>query len=900
MRDRFRAARATISSAPWRRAPVLMLRRPGVLATVAGACAVTAASLAAVPLFLSSVGTASVALQASERCPRDTGAMRSFSATPQQVTARSEDPFRPVADQLGPSNHWVRLELATLAGNDASRSTPASLLTRDDALDHVEVLEGSDGPGVWISDRGAEQTGLGVGDLATVGEAQAPVVGIYRDLSGTSVDDFWCSNADLVLLEARGADLVRPPPLVLADEQTFATLMDGMGAAVADGAWEVPLRDGQTVADTKALVDDLACGADGQEASDLEWCADGRPRVPRSSGGFSREPVEARSAPDFVERFLHSHLPFVTKRSTAIQTSVGGGVWPVAGFAALAGVGLVAAASSLWFDRRRREVTLLTVRGVSPAGLGAKAVLELSLAAAAGVLAGIGLAYLTVVWLGPSSVLEPSAVGDAALAGLAALAVSALTIGSVVAWRVRTHEARRQRHLHLAVLPWELGLVAMTVVSYRRLGDWGIPVGRGAEVSRVDVWGLLFPVLFLVTAVALLSRVLALALRPLRAASRSWPTPLYLAVRRVARYRVAVIGLVAASAVAAGVLAYAATMNQSLDATLQTKARTFVGSDLALRLAADEELPAELAARATDVQSFGKAWVEAGSRRRNVTVLAIDPDTFEPAVFWDESFASAPLADVLEQLEAPRAGAQVPAVVVGMDLQRSAEVGIEDAGTARLTVAPVASVEAFPGMKRSEPTVFVSASALAGLDIDDGMAEVWIGGDREASLAVLEAAGTAFTEGRNRSDVADGSSFLTVSWTFGFMRSLGIAAGFLVLGGVAIYLDARRRDRLLGYTFMRRMGLTGREHRRALVVELSASVLVGCWGGLAIALVAAWFAHQQIDPVPGFPPAPLLRPAMVLVTALAVVSLVIVGVAAVLAQRRIERDDAVEVLRAGA
>ena len=29
---------------------------------------------------------------------------------------------------------------------------------------------------------------------------------------------------------------------------------------------------------------------------------------------------------------------------------------------------------------------------------------------------------------------------------------------------------------------------------------------------------------------------------------------------------------------------------------------------------------------------------------------------------------------------------------------------------------------------------------------------------------------------------------------------------------------------------MRRMGLTGRQHRRALVVELSASVLVGCAG----------------------------------------------------------------------
>ena len=44
------------------------------------------------------------------------------------------------------------------------------------------------------------------------------------------------------------------------------------------------------------------------------------------------------------------------------------------GVAALAGGGLVAATALLWFDRRQREVVLLTVRGVSPAGMALKAV----------------------------------------------------------------------------------------------------------------------------------------------------------------------------------------------------------------------------------------------------------------------------------------------------------------------------------------------------------------------------------------------------------------------------------------------------------------------------------------------------------------------------------------------
>ncbi|MGH9190964.1 MAG: hypothetical protein ACRDZ0_00620 [Acidimicrobiales bacterium] len=164
----------------------------------------------------------------------------------------------------------------------------------------------------------------------------------------------------------------------------------------------------------------------------------------------------------------------------------------------------------------------------------------------------------------------------------------------------------------------------------------------------------------------------------------------------------------------------------------------------------------------------------------------------------------------------------------------------------------------------------------------------------------MDAAGVVYTEDRRLADVVDRASFLTVSWTFGFMQSLGIAVGVLVLGGLAVYLDARRRGRLLGYAFARRMGLTRRQHRRALLVELTASVAVGCWLGLAIALAGAWLAHERIDPVPGFRPDPLLRPALAVVVALAATALIVAGLAAALAQRRTDRDDPLEVLRAGA
>ena len=70
MRARVRTAITTVGLVPWRRAPFLSLRRPGVLASVAGASALLAAALASVPVFLSSVGTEAVAVQAGDRCSR--------------------------------------------------------------------------------------------------------------------------------------------------------------------------------------------------------------------------------------------------------------------------------------------------------------------------------------------------------------------------------------------------------------------------------------------------------------------------------------------------------------------------------------------------------------------------------------------------------------------------------------------------------------------------------------------------------------------------------------------------------------------------------------------------------------------------------------------------------------
>ena len=60
-----------IATAPWRRAPLLLLRQPVVFLAIVGAAAILAVAAASGPLFLSTIGTASFAAQADQRCPED-------------------------------------------------------------------------------------------------------------------------------------------------------------------------------------------------------------------------------------------------------------------------------------------------------------------------------------------------------------------------------------------------------------------------------------------------------------------------------------------------------------------------------------------------------------------------------------------------------------------------------------------------------------------------------------------------------------------------------------------------------------------------------------------------------------------------------------------------------------
>ncbi len=100
-----------------------------------------------------------------------------------------------------------------------------------------------------------------------------------------------------------------------------------------------------------------------------------------------------------------------------------------------------------------------------------------------------------------------------------------------------------------------------------------------------------------------------------------------------------------------------------------------------------------------------------------------------------------------------------------------------------------------------------------------------------------------------------------------------------------------------GFALMRRMGLRGASHRRALALELTSPLLAGLAGGVAIAacLVASLIPEFEVNP--RLPPGTVLAVPVRAVLGTAAAVTVIAVIAVGFAQRRVGRATAGEVLR---
>ena len=907
---------SVLGSAPWRRAPLLLRRSPAVLLAVLAAGLILGTAAAATPLFLTSAANAALARQMEERCPptygfqvRSTGALggpvsaeearhaaglggastwpagRELLAlrerTVRQAGALMPNLGQPVLTMSGP--------LLQLGGPTPGTGIGGRLLYRHGFEGQIRKLDSAPGmTGVWLPSEAAAQLRARPGDRVTLSltgrSAPVPVAGVYQELHRLPPTPYWCAQAEEIYPPGYAED--PPPPLVLADRATFTDLSRRLQEPRLEFFWDLELAPGLTLAEAKQ-------SAAAFPAASAAVAADG-------GGMIAPEQAIAFNSPGVA--VTSSTLPFLVQRSEAIVAAVGGAIGPVAIAGTAVALLLVAAAGSYWVDRRRVEVALLAARGVGPLAIAAKAILEmllwLALGSVLGWLAAVGLVRL----LGPSDLLDTSAIPAALARTVVALLAGLALLGLVAALRSRgmTERGIGARPGVLAKVPWELAVLALAALAYRQLASQGPPVATGTEPPRIDLLVLAFPMLFLAGAVGLAVRLLGPLVRRLRTAGSSWPHAVYLAARRVAHGARLALLLVAASALSIGVMVYAATLTLSVRATLDAKARTFVGSDVSVEgFTRDAAIPADL--DATVVHRYEEVLVGGTP----VMMLAIDSATFARGAFWDGSMADRPLDRIVAGLapdppgDHPGRGRPVPVVVVGRTLPDRFDFDLflgTQARSVRFPAQVSERVRAFPGM-RANTLVVVDQRALAGLD-PARETLLWARGEREQVLAALDRADVrvvgVVTDAR---DVLDVSSFLATSWTFGFLQALGVLTGLICAGGLLLYLETRQRSRRAAYALSRRMGLSRAAHLGSLLAEVGGTLLGGFAIGAGLSFLAARLVYLRLDALPSVPPVPLLRAPVPTLAGTAAAVLAVTWLTAWIAQRSADRTNLAEVLR---
>ena len=137
-----------LRTAPWRRAPLLLLRRPVVFFGIVVATAVLAVAASAGVLFASTLGSASLQAQAADDCPERS--MPTYTNVPQpsdlvRVNAAGVAAMR--AAGVPGSAYWVDMTGTFV------QSTQVTLFSRADALQHVTLLTPDHGQrGAWFPD----------------------------------------------------------------------------------------------------------------------------------------------------------------------------------------------------------------------------------------------------------------------------------------------------------------------------------------------------------------------------------------------------------------------------------------------------------------------------------------------------------------------------------------------------------------------------------------------------------------------------------------------------------------------------------------------------------------------------------------------------------------------------
>ncbi|HVD69739.1 MAG TPA: hypothetical protein VNG34_02655 [Actinomycetota bacterium] len=904
----------------WRRAPTALRHSPALWAALALSAFLVSITAASYPLFLSASKSQLLAEQIADPLVTNYGAGITYRSTRVAFTAHAPGGGSLIDEraaafteraaespELEPAQEQILGATvdATLPGGRTppSGEVQGRLFAGTDVLDNVKILAGADGPGVWLPDLLARGARLRPGDefeLTAGGRHETVTLdGIYRALYTQPRSGYWRTWADDIYAICPGNECPLPPQPILVDRSQLIELGTRFGDNQGTFAWVAPAS-----ADPPLTLD---------EARDLAGFVD------RFKADMSAKDTELfRLFRCCGDVFLHSNCvqffcaagdvsytalaPQVVEQVDERLISVQGPLLVLL----IAGLGIslaiVAAAGVFVLMSRRVEAGVLSVRGWGGSAVGAKAMLEAVLPFLAGGIAGFALATVTIAAVGPPGRIEASARSTAVIAAAIAVAASLLVVGLVsAAVFLSSHDRRHRVTRVLGFVPWELAVFAAAWVMARRLEGGGAIVESGG-IERPGAAVFLFPLLLALAIGIVAARVMTIALTVgHRRSNSSGAGPWWLASRRLRTSgRLPQLLLIAGSLTLA-VFVSSQGMVHSLRTSVDAKAKVFVGSDVQVLTSRDAEPAAGFPFPVTKVLRSRDAGAFAGSTIR-YDLLAIDPDSFEAAAFWNDTFSEDSLADLIGRLPAG-SGTTLPVILAngGDDSPSAIELSSK---TEPLEI--VGRATSFPGTSTSaRPLLIVDRDVLADrfADIPDPLnnpmtsAEFWVAGPTDEILASIDRIGVTPYNVLTADEVEDVPFIDAAIQTFLMLDVLGIVAMVLLVVVAMIYLQARQRSRVVATELSRRMGQADGTMRRSLVLELG-TVLIGALvvgavvGGVATSLVA-----PRLDPLPTIPPDALIVLPFVGIAIGLLATVIASVVGALLADRSARRVPLGEVLR---
>ncbi|MFC4041372.1 ABC transporter permease [Dactylosporangium siamense] len=872
-----------LSLAPWRRGPLLLLRRPSVAVAIAVAVAVAVLPAAAGPVFLSSAGSATLRARTSSVCPAALGSQVVAPERPVDpavlATAVTQE-AQAAAEGLG--DPAVTLVSAAVAVGD----NRVNIAGRNGFEAHVQRIAGGPGHGLWLPDRFAAEHGLRPGDTVTISPnveewsadnvrrvwapTAVPVVAIYRDLRDRSGDDpFWCG---------------------------ISTLYRGDPAQQAGGLGsDVPVLD-LLLADRASMLA-IASGAHVQTAQRIERAPATidltAPEATRLAAGITTMHERLRTT-GYDGRILYrTALPPLAGRAALVERELRGTVLPISAGGLLVGLAVVMAAGAFWVRRRERELVVLATFGATAPWLGVKAALEALPALTAGAVGGWSLAWLLVARVGPSSDVSGAALVQSLIAAGSAFLLAAAVLGVTAALACRpltgapAPKARVRRRL--AVAPWELLLLAAAAGYWSTGGDRSM-VRLGSQYgTMVQLPGklLVVPMLAMLCLCVLGARLATAAVRRWTRSTTVARSAVRLLYRRRLRHSAAAaVTLALITALPVAVAGYGATATRTVSATLAAQARLGAGSDVVITLAEPGAIPATLAGRATPVLRVDYVQLD----DRQVSLLAVDPVTFADVAFWDDRLDDTTLAEATRALRAPAKGAiasaPVPDGTATMTFGADPPVDLE-----------VTSLSTLPAPRGGYPVLLVDRAAVGQEVLVRAVPQLWVRGDPDPIRAAVDAAGLRVASFSVADDRLAGTFYQPVTYTFAYLSALSLLTATVAMVGFLLYLESRLRVLRRGYAMLRLMGLRSAVQGWLLLAELAGSLVAGCAAGLGLAVTAAVAVRDQLNVDPAAPPGTVLSfpwPVMAgLLTAVGCFAVLV----AVVTHWRLTRSRTSEVLR---